>query len=233
MGDRAKFLRGHSATGHPGLLLASLLLFIFLHPLVAGQTWTETAMEGILTLIVLASVWAVHGDRRLLLGLCVLGVPGLVLHWATRLAGLPSWAANVAALLIAAFLLATVFSMVVFLFRAREVTATTLIRAVSAYLLLGIAFTPIYRTIQRITIEAFTVGGTTASGELPAAFGRTEALYFSFATLTTLGYGDITPMAPMARMVAAIEASMGPMYVAIVIARLVALYVRRSDQQPA
>ena len=102
----------------------------------------------------------------------------------------------------------------------------------AAYLLLGIAFTPIYRTIHRVCVEAFTVGGATASGVSPAAFGRTEALYFSFATLTTLGYGDITPMAPMARMVAAIQASIGPMYVAIVIAKLVALYVHHSDQQP-
>ena len=233
MSDAGNSLRERSGAGQPGLLLASLVLFIFLHPFAAGQTWVETAMEGVFTLVILASAWAVHGDRRLLLGLCVLGVPGLALHWATWLAGLPSWAANTAALLVAAFLLATVFSMVVFLFRARSVTATTLIRAMSAYLLLGIAFAPIYRTIQRVSVEAFTVSGALASGGPPAALGRTEALYFSFATLTTLGYGDITPMAPMARMVAAVEASMGPMYVAIVIARLVALYVRHSDQRPA
>ncbi len=52
----------------------------------------------------------------------------------------------------------------------------------------------------------------------------TDVMYFSFATLTTLGYGDITPAAPIARMIVTFEAVIGPFYLAIVVARLVALF---------
>jgi hypothetical protein len=51
-----------------------------------------------------------------------------------------------------------------------------------------------------------------------------NAFYFSFVTLSTVGYGDITPVSKVARMLAALEAMTGLLYVAVLIARLVSLY---------
>ena len=51
------------------------------------------------------------------------------------------------------------------------------------------------------------------------------SLYFSFVTLTTLGYGDITPTSPAARMLAVVEAIMGQLYIAVLVARLVGAYI--------
>jgi voltage-gated potassium channel len=53
--------------------------------------------------------------------------------------------------------------------------------------------------------------------------GFQQTMYFSFVTITGLGYGDITPLAP-ARMIAAIEAMVGQFYIAVLIARLVSLH---------
>jgi hypothetical protein len=57
-----------------------------------------------------------------------------------------------------------------------------------------------------------------------------NAFYFSFVTLSTVGYGDITPVSKVARMLAAMEAMTGLLYVAVLIARLVSLYsIPKSD----
>jgi voltage-gated potassium channel Kch len=55
---------------------------------------------------------------------------------------------------------------------------------------------------------------------------RASHLYFSFVTLTTLGYGDIVPATPLARMLTVLEAATGVLYIAITVARLVAAYQR-------
>ena len=55
--------------------------------------------------------------------------------------------------------------------------------------------------------------------------GETTALYFSFATLTTLGYGDILPTSPISRMLASMEAITGQLYLAVLVARLVGMHL--------
>jgi hypothetical protein len=61
--------------------------------------------------------------------------------------------------------------------------------------------------------------------------GDTAVLYFSFATLTTLGYGDIVPTSPISRMLASIEAITGQLYLAVLVARLVGMHIVDSTGQ--
>jgi voltage-gated potassium channel Kch len=60
---------------------------------------------------------------------------------------------------------------------------------------------------------------------------RATLLYFSLVTLTTLGYGDLLPVTPFARIVAALEAVTGVLYIAITVARLVAAYQRTENER--
>ena len=119
------------------------------------------------------------------------------------------------------------------LFTAPRVTLNTLLRAMSVYLLLATAFAAVYGIIAREHPDAFRAAEGVFSG--PAGtMNWADVLYFSFATLTTLGYGDITPTAPVARMVVSFEAVIGPLYLAIVVARLVALFsMERRDKDHA
>ncbi len=56
-------------------------------------------------------------------------------------------------------------------------------------------------------------------------------LYFSFSTLTTLGYGDIVPVSPLARMLTSVEAITGQLYLTVLVARLVGLHITESLSQ--
>jgi Ion channel len=96
---------------------------------------------------------------------------------------------------------------------------------VAAYLLLGVAWAHAYSLVSLLRPGAFS--GAAAAGDGPRAF-----LYFSFVTLTTVGYGDVLPVHPAARSLAMLEAVIGPLYLAILLARLVSLaLVRARDAQ--
>jgi hypothetical protein len=63
-------------------------------------------------------------------------------------------------------------------------------------------------------------------------FSPATAIYYSFVTLATIGYGDIVPRSELARSLATMEAIMGQLYLAVMIARLVSLYVSGAGQGP-
>jgi len=111
------------------------------------------------------------------------------------------------------------------IYRRGAVTPHRIQGAVAAYLLLGLAWANAYQLLYHLRPDAFT-GGLAAAADVPQTW-----IYFSFVTLTTTGYGDITPVHPVARSLAIAEALAGQLYLAITLARLVALQVgtRKDD----
>lgn len=111
-----------------------------------------------------------------------------------------------------------------YLGRAGAVTDDRIFVSVSLYLLLGMLWFSLYNLLEAIHPGSFVLQSTPLSSPRPPG----TLLYLSLATLTTLGYGDIVPVTPIARMLAALEAVAGVLYIAITVARLVAGY--RSDK---
>ena len=99
----------------------------------------------------------------------------------------------------------------------------------SAYLLAGIFFGVFYWVLERTWSGSFAIPGEGAQSN----FSLTAAIYYSFVTLTTLGYGDIVPRSEVGRGLAILEAVVGQLYLAVMIARLVSLYAvgERKDNQ--
>jgi voltage-gated potassium channel Kch len=97
--------------------------------------------------------------------------------------------------------------------------------AVAAYLLLGLSWALAYELVALRVGQAFSGAGLGAAE-------RTSFIYFSFVTLTTVGYGDITPVHPVARSLAVAEALTGQLYPAILLARLVSLATGSGPADP-
>ncbi|MCD4824802.1 MAG: potassium channel family protein, partial [Phycisphaerae bacterium] len=131
----------------------------------------------------------------------------------------------VEAVSLTAFLLFLLVTMVHSVMREEHVTGNTLCRAVSVYLLLGVAWSIMFGLVLHLDGGAFSINVAGADG-FAARVSGSSLLYLSFCTLTTLGYGDITPISPIAQGLAMIEATLGPLYLAILVARLVAIYTR-------
>jgi len=108
-----------------------------------------------------------------------------------------------------------------FILRAPSVTIEVLCASISAYLLVGLMWTMAYWLVDQLTPGGAFSFNTNAGTRSMDGF---NAFYFSFITLSTVGYRDITPVSRIARWLAALEAITGLLYVAILIARLVSLY---------
>jgi hypothetical protein len=108
-----------------------------------------------------------------------------------------------------------------FAMEATKVDAEHLYAALSAYLLAGTCFGLLYWVLEEISSGTFASNGQ---------FSQTSAIYFSFVTLATLGYGDIAPRADVARGLAIIEGVGGQLFLAVLVARLVSLYSKPGNQ---
>jgi hypothetical protein len=108
-----------------------------------------------------------------------------------------------------------------------SVTSGRLYGLVSLYLMLGVFYFAIFNLLETVHPHSFTETGLPASHEVT----RHSLLYLSLITLTTLGYGDIVPVTPPARLVAALEATTGVLYIAITVARLVSAYQKEDKKQ--
>ncbi|NJL19082.1 MAG: hypothetical protein HC901_01920 [Bdellovibrionaceae bacterium] len=106
-------------------------------------------------------------------------------------------------------------------FRAHVVTSSNLNAAAAIYLLMGFAFANLFEVVHFLNPASFQV---TASGGLQVD----DFLYFSFITLTTVGYGDVLPVSGVARMLAVTEALAGQVYLVLSVSRLVGLHVAHS-----
>ena len=104
-----------------------------------------------------------------------------------------------------------------FVMRAQAISAEQIYAALSVYLLAGLFFGLLYWAIELTWPGSFGEAGASS----PARFPLSIAIYFSFVTLATLGYGDMVPRTEVARGVAVLEAVGGQLYVAVTIARLV------------
>jgi hypothetical protein len=206
----------------PGLsvFLGLLVLVLFvLPPLVEREgSGRGLVLDVGLSLLLLAGVAALstHSAVRALLFVLVVGA--LVVRWGPFSAPATALAALVTVVAMAFVVLAQAF-------RAGPVNVHRIQGAVAAYLLLGLAWALAYESVALLATEAF-------SGASVAVPERGHFVYFSFVTLTTVGYGDVTPVHPVARSLAIAEALTGQLYPAILLARLVSLATGSGPASP-
>ncbi|GGD60377.1 potassium channel family protein [Pseudoxanthomonas indica] len=209
----AHLLQGHRYA----LLFWSLLATISVGPLLDALHFGDDAMEALLFGCLIAAVFPIGVKiRRAVLVLLVLAVQ--LLRWLARdvdtnvipIAGAVLWCGlgGMAA-----------YHSIRYSLSAVAVDVEHFYAALSGYLLLGMCGGVIVATLSTVWPGSMMVGGQPATTGLD--FG--DSLYFSFVTLATLGYGDITPASKVMRGLALFECIVGQLYLALLIARLVGL----------
>jgi hypothetical protein len=109
--------------------------------------------------------------------------------------------------------------------RAREVDAEILFGAACVYLFFALVWGLLYELVETVQPGSLAIGGRPlVAGE---DFG-TSIMYFSFVTLTTLGYGDIAPIGQFARVLAMLEAVLGQLFMVLLVARLVGVHTAQA-----
>jgi hypothetical protein len=212
------------------LLLLALALLLVVHPVLGGAFGTRLLFDALFTIVYLTGILAVFtkGPVRLL-GL-LLGIPTVVGAWTGyAFPGLPrlplALSFHVVAALFLGFTAATILRSI---YREESVSADSIYGAFCGYLLVALAFGHLYCLIETTTPESFAG----AKGHIPQlqAEDRQHFLltYFSLCTLTTVGYGDITPAKEAARALAVLEAVLGQFYIAVLIGELIGIRVSQA-----
>jgi hypothetical protein len=202
-------------------LFISLLITLGAGPTLESLAPRYNPLQTLLAVNLLAAIASVahEGNMRVPVSL---GVAYLMVRGLLATLGIP----GMVALSEAIWVTAVVLAMAVALrhaFGRGVVDRERIFAALDAYLLAGLLFGIAYLTIEQVWPVSF--GSATARKlDLP------DAIYFSFVTIATLGYGDMVPTSPPARGLAIVEGVSGQMYLAVLVARLVSLYAREREE---
>lgn len=201
------------------LFVALIIFFVsfpFIEPLKAGSMIKSV----LLTLVLVSAVLAISDERRTLIVASVLAVPALLARWINHYRPdlMPSEVFLIIAIL---FMIFVIGNLLRFVLKAKVIDISVLSSAISAFLLIGVLWTFAYWLVAELNPDAFSFNIAKQTDTTMDGF---DGLYFSLITLCTVGYGDITPVSRVARMLAAMEAITGLLFVAVLIARLVSIH---------
>jgi Ion channel len=228
---------------HTALLVAIVFLFL-VRPLIGDGAIATATFSVALLVLLLFALYAIQVDelvgerkallaqrrRRALIG-WALAVPAIVARLTVIVAPSPVLYLSEAILWLLLFTFIT-WHLLRGVLRQREITSETISMSISVYLLIGFTFGLFYILLHHMQPLAFSFGTT------PTPISHEQQVfpilaYFSLTTLSTIGFGDITPVTLQARYAAVAEGITGQFYLAILVARLVGMQMSQSASRSA
>lgn len=209
-------------------LLVWLFLFLMVHPFLSKAAHADFVFSGFLTLVLFSAAYTVNAKSRLFIPSLVLLSLSLALLWLNALNVL-HWPSALTSALLVLYFAMLVYSFGRHLASVRRVGFNVICAALCLYLIIGILWGAIYSTLESLAPGSF------AGTLLSEARSRDEIsyglYYFSFVTLSTLGYGDITPQTEGAAALCQAEAVLGQFFAVVLVARLVGLQVAQETMK--
>jgi len=215
----------------------TLLIFLFLlaaiEPILKqfGQ-FGLNFLDILFTIALLTALYSISGNRKILISGILMVAPIFFLGWT-------DFAYNEFYLSLAIYALGMAFfgfvavSILIHIVAEEKVTMDLIYGSACVYFLIGFMWSIGYGLIEMLMPGSFSVGGDLLNHmdrTHPSHYGflNDNLTYFSFITLTTLGYGDIVPLSAPAKSVASLEAIAGQLYIALLVGRLVGLHTSQS-----
>jgi len=206
-------------------LLVTLLLTMLLTPFIEETLFGISRFRFFGTGVLLAGLYAVSRRRRLFwVGLAIV-LPSLALEWLLGFRSAKPLA--VAHFTLALISLGYTAGVILYTILDEErITLDTVFGGICVYLMIGLIWMLAFSIVEHLQPGSFLVDGNPLAHPIdPGEFRNPDLMYFSFVTLTTVGYGDILAKSTPARALAAAEAVFGSLYLAVFIARLVGLHM--------
>jgi len=196
--------------------MCSLLILLILSAVLEGYKYSYLVLNTLSTLVIIAGAYAASANKRSVIILLVLSLPWFFSEWFF----MKSTNTVFLSFFFFLYVTLTLFDMLI---KSKDITPNTLYGAVCVYLMLGLLWASIYGLINEL-IPGSIFTGNLIAGQLTT----NEVIYYSYTTLTTLGYGDISSMAPVGRILSVLEAIIGQLFIAFMVARLIAIYSSHS-----
>jgi hypothetical protein len=214
--DLAQVVTGHGPCTY---LLLALLALILVYPYLNEGVASRVILGLLYTAVLLGGARAVGRDRRRRIVGLGLAVVAIGLQWA-YLTSHDILLQRLMAVTFVLFLLFTIGDVLGYILKKGPITADKLHGALAGYIMLAFLWAFFYSLLESFGPGSFVMGGA----RIDDTSGFLHLLYFSFTTLTTTGFGDITPVSDQARSVVIIEEFIGVFFVGVLIARLAGLY---------
>ena len=202
-------------------LLFWLFVYLVVNPFLSAVPHSRIIFQLLLTLVFFFAIFALRGEKNIFaLSLVLLGL-ALVLHW-LGVFGVFRYSDRVGQLIAILYLAVLVYSFFSAIFSAEKVSAEVICATLCLYLIMGLLWANVFALLETLCPGSFS-GRMLGPENLPWEQFQ-SFVYFSFITITTLGYGDITPQTQGAGALCQAEAIIGQFYIAVLVARLVSMY---------
>lgn len=191
------------------LLFSTASAFIFLAPIFPDD-WIQHINNVLFSMLFFSGIYALDNVKK---SVVVIAFFAFISQWITLFT-------NITVLVIASELINIIFLQIIIIqliiqvAKSKEVNTQVIFESINGYLLMGIMFAAWVAVLVYFSPHAF-------NGLDPATMNLQDIFYFTFVTLTTLGYGEITPQIPLAKSISLLIATSGQLYIAILIAMLV------------
>jgi voltage-gated potassium channel len=202
-------------------LVVSLFFYIVVSPFLENFIGLKFLISIFLTMILLSAIYAVSLDSRQQQISMIIAIPLAIFIWVALFFKVPNsfYIINISGILFFIFISVAILS---FIFKQTEITQEVIAAAVVVYLFLGICWAFAYSILEQIIPGSFDLGG------IEVEKMRQTFSYYSYVTLTTLGYGDITPLTSRAAALSVSEALVGQLYLTVLVARIIGLHISQS-----
>ncbi len=216
------------------ILLLVLMLVLVVEPILFGERMHSTLFDIAYSLILICSMFALTAHRRVRWVIMVVGGISLLSTWAAH--AVPgAWyhyaliASHLVGILF--FSIAVYMTLDAILFR-RALSMDSILGCIAGYLMLGLAWGMAYSMLHLVSAESFQLGDQFVP-YVEAGQARIPVFtYYSFITLTTVGFGDMTPVSQTARTLSWLEAVTGQFYMAVIVAGIISLLATGKRKAP-
>ena len=204
------------------VLISIIFLYITTPPFIDlfsdSNTFFNIFFDILTTAILVSTVFALNKNKRYVIISALLVAPLILSIWQVRVTG-NAVLGPTGLFFGILFFLFTAFHILKVIFSRKYVTLEVIVGAIAVYLMLGIIWSICYGFLETIYPGSFSFA---THGE---SFDPYSIIYFSFVTLTTLGYGDTVPITSMAQSLTIVEALVGQIYLVVVVAWLVGMFI--------
>lgn len=216
-------------------LLAILIASLVGPPILLGFGMSAGWFDGLISMLVLAGIFSLCFERQQRVFALLLGIPSLLLSIGGYAVpgAISTFVLLIGHLCQVFFFFGAAVVIVKSMFGSRLLTFDSIAGAVCGYLFLGLGWAVSYSIIDSAWPGSFELSPSLAALDEPASTPRQVLTYFSFVTLTTVGYGDVVPASQATRTFAWIEALTGQFYLAVIVAGLVSMLAAKSRRSVA
>ena len=211
------------------ILLTCLIILILFLPMISGDG-SPLLADIILSLIIMAGVSSLEFDKKTMKRLSYFGAITLLLIWINSITNFEI-IKMITFIIVVCFIIYITLNMIIHIAQSRKVTAIIILNAINSYLLMGIIGSFLFALTE--LVHHYILWYSTRAIQFATGSGKEfhDFIYFSFVTMTTLGYGDILPVSSMAKSVTLLVSISGQLYLTILVATLVGKLLSNPDSK--